>query len=102
MMVQEIPPIAKSSSRASSMRRANWCGKRGSVPNTLRYGGDGDSDDVAFNVTVSFIDEGGKTRLTMRSLFKSAAERDKVVKEYGAIESGNQTLARLAEFLARM
>jgi uncharacterized protein YndB with AHSA1/START domain len=66
------------------------------------HGGDGDSDDVAFNVTVSFIDEGGKTRLTMRSLFKSAAERDKVVKEYGAIEGGNQTLARLAEFLARM
>lgn len=66
------------------------------------HGGDGDSDDVAFNVTVSFIDEGGKTRLTMQSLFKSAAERDKVVKEYGAIEGGNQTLARLAEFLRKL
>jgi hypothetical protein len=40
--------------------------------------------------------------LTMRSLFASAAERDRVVKEVGAIEGGNQTLDRLAEHLAKM
>src|SRR5262249_32473036 len=45
-------------------------------------------------------DNGGKTRLTMRSLFESAAERNQVVEKYGAIEGGKQTLERLAEHLA--
>ena len=55
-----------------------------------------------FHVTVTFDKQGKKTKLTMRSLFPSAAERDKVVKEYGAIEGGNQTLDRLEEHLAKM
>ena len=44
------------------------------------------------------IDE-GKTRVTIHQIYGSAAERDKVVKEYGAIEGGKQTLARLDEFV---
>jgi uncharacterized protein YndB with AHSA1/START domain len=43
----------------------------------------------------------GKTRLTMRSVFPSAEDRDKIVKEYGAIEGGRQTLERLGEQLAK-
>lgn len=43
----------------------------------------------------------GKTRLTMRSVFPSAEDRDKIVKEYGAIEGGRQTLERLNEQLAK-
>ena len=43
---------------------------------------------------------GNRTRLTMRSVFPSAAARDRVVKEYGAIEGGKQTLGRLAAHLA--
>ena len=43
-----------------------------------------------------------KTRLTMRMVFPSPDDRDHVVKEYGAIEGGKQTLARLAEHLPRM
>jgi len=65
------------------------------------HGGDGDGDDVPFHVTVSFTDEGGKTRLTMRSLFESTAECDKV-KKFGAVEGGNQTVNRLVEYLAKM
>jgi hypothetical protein len=38
----------------------------------------------------------------MRMLFESAAERDKVIKEFGAIEGANQTLDRLEEHLAKM
>ena len=38
----------------------------------------------------------------MTALFVSAAERDMVVQEYGAIEGGIQTLARLAEHLAEV
>jgi hypothetical protein len=38
----------------------------------------------------------------MWMLFKSAAEREKVVKEYGPIEGANSTLDRLEEQLAKM
>jgi uncharacterized protein YndB with AHSA1/START domain len=50
-------------------------------------------------MTVTFADEQGKTKLTMRLLFASAAEREAVVTKYNAIEGGNQTLERLATFL---
>ncbi|WP_406701241.1 SRPBCC family protein [Singulisphaera sp. Ch08] len=63
------------------------------------HGEDGADDSGQFQVTVTFDEQGGKTTLALRSLFATAAERDKVVEEYGAIEGGNQTLARLAEFL---
>jgi uncharacterized protein YndB with AHSA1/START domain len=48
----------------------------------------------------TFAEEGGKTRLTMRSRSTSAAERDKVVREHGAIEGGTQSLDRLESYLA--
>ena len=41
-----------------------------------------------------------KTKVTIRMVFPSAAERDLVVKEFGAIEGGRQTLEKLGEFLA--
>jgi uncharacterized protein YndB with AHSA1/START domain len=70
-----------------------------------RHGGsnDGGGDDVEpvqFKQTVIFEDLGGKTRLTMRSDFPSAAERDRVIKEFGADKGLMQTMARLAEFVA--
>jgi uncharacterized protein YndB with AHSA1/START domain len=65
--------------------------------------GSGQEDDSGqFHVSVTFAEQGRKTEVTMRGLFASAAERDKVVKEYGAIGGGNQTLARLAEYLEKM
>ncbi|MBI3527485.1 MAG: SRPBCC domain-containing protein [Betaproteobacteria bacterium] len=66
------------------------------------HSGDGEAEDVQFQVTVTFAEEGGKTRLTLRMLFATAAERDKTVEQYGAIEGGNQTLDRLGEYLAQM
>ncbi len=38
----------------------------------------------------------------MRSTFPTKEARDFVVKEFGAIEGGKQTLARLADYLATM
>jgi hypothetical protein len=35
-------------------------------------------------------------------VFPSASERDRVVREFGAIEGGKQTLERLHEHLAKM
>ncbi len=55
-----------------------------------------------FEATWSFEAQGDNTKVTIRMLFPSATERDRVVKEYGAIEGGNQTLERLAEHLAKM
>ncbi len=40
------------------------------------------------------------TRVTIRMVFASAQERDRVAREFGAVEGGNQTLERLAEHLA--
>jgi len=55
-----------------------------------------------FHVTVTFDDEGDRTKVTMRMLFDTAEEHHKVVEQYGAIEGAKQTFARLAEHLTRM
>lgn len=65
------------------------------------HGSDTEDAREPFYVTVTFDEQDGKTKLAMRSLFGSAAERDKVVREYNAIEGGNQTLGRLEEHLAK-
>lgn len=44
----------------------------------------------------------GKTRLTGRMVFPTAAMRDLVAKEFGAVEGGKQTLERLSEHLPTM
>jgi uncharacterized protein YndB with AHSA1/START domain len=54
-----------------------------------------------FTATWTFEVQGDKTRVTIRMVFDSPADRDVVVKEYGAIEGGKQTLGRLAEYLAQ-
>jgi uncharacterized protein YndB with AHSA1/START domain len=64
------------------------------------HGGGDDVEPVQFRTTVTLEDLGGKTRLTMRGVFPSAAERDRVIKEYGADKGLAQTLARLADFVA--
>lgn len=64
------------------------------------HGSGVDDGKAPFHVTVTFEDQGGKTLLTMRTLFASA-EAFNEVKQFGAIEGGKQTLTRLAEYLAR-
>lgn len=62
-----------------------------------RKGGPG----AQFEATWTFESLGPKrTRLTGRMVFPTAEARDIVVREYGAIEGGRQTLARLAALLA--
>jgi uncharacterized protein YndB with AHSA1/START domain len=68
---------------------------------TYTHLGEGE-DPNQFETTVTFDAEGTKTKLTLRSIFPTAAERDRVVKEYGAIEGGKQTLERLAHHLAKI
>jgi len=66
-----------------------------------RHGGGDDVEPVQFTTTATFEAVSTKTLLTMRMEFPSAAERDRVVKEYGADKGLAQTLARLDEHLAK-
>lgn len=65
------------------------------------HGEDVDDDPGAFHVTVTFDDLGGRTRVTQRMVFKNKAQRDGVI-SFGAIELGQQTMARLAAHLETM
>ena len=62
-------------------------------------GSDSDNDAASFGVMVRFEEEGHQTRVTVHSLFKTAAERDRVEQEVEAISGATQTLARLEKFL---
>jgi uncharacterized protein YndB with AHSA1/START domain len=72
---------------------AKWWG-----PN---HGEDNDAHSSSFRSTVTFVAEGRKTKVTMRALFASAEARAATLK-YGAIEGGEQTLARLDQHVATM
>src|SRR5437867_8337699 len=63
------------------------------------HGDDSGGKGREFQTTVIFEEQQGKTVLTMRALFGTAAERDRVVEEVGAVEGAKQTLGRLAEYL---
>ncbi len=66
-------------------------------------GGHEDGPGATFTATWTFeAVEGDKTRLTGRMVFPSKDARDFVVKEFGAIEGGRQTLERAAEYVATL
>jgi uncharacterized protein YndB with AHSA1/START domain len=65
-----------------------------------KHGGDEDLEPVSFQTTVTFVPQDSKTMVTMRAVFPTAEERNRLVKEYGAVEGGEQTLARLDEHLS--
>ncbi|ADE12550.1 SRPBCC family protein [Sideroxydans lithotrophicus] len=62
-----------------------------------REGGPG----AHFLSTWTFEALGEKTRVTMHLLFDTPEDRDLVIREFGAYEGGKQTLARLADYLAK-
>jgi len=51
-------------------------------------------DPHHFHVTITFAPQDDKTLITLRSLFNSAEHRE-AAKQFGAVEGGQQTLARL-------
>lgn len=65
------------------------------------HGSDDDESFTPFHSTISFAEEEGKTRLTLRLLAVSAEECAKL-REMGAIEGGNSTLDCLEEYLATL
>jgi uncharacterized protein YndB with AHSA1/START domain len=60
------------------------------------------SEPVTFETTVTFADEQGKTRLTLRMLFPTREEREYVVKKHGAVEGCHQMFGKLAQYLQTM
>lgn len=71
-------------------------------PSRMEHDHGGDDDRVLFQAIITLDDLGEKTRVTLHSTFKTKEERDLVVKEYGAIEGGKQTLARLDEYMSTL
>jgi uncharacterized protein YndB with AHSA1/START domain len=65
-----------------------------------RHGGGDDVEPVQFRTTVVLEDLGGRTRVTWRGEFPSAAERNRVIKEHGADKGLAETLARLGDYVA--
>ena len=55
-----------------------------------------------FDVAVTFAEEEGKTRVTVRMIFASAAARDKTAEQFGIVEGLLQTLDRLGEEEAKI
>ncbi|HWK73891.1 MAG TPA: SRPBCC family protein [Povalibacter sp.] len=71
-------------------------------PQRLVYQHGDDKGEIGFHVTVTFTEQAGKTLVTLRSLFPTAAARDFAVSKYGAIEGGRQTLGRLDAYVANL
>jgi len=71
-------------------------------PARLIYLHGDDREPDMFHVTVTFENVAGKTKLTMRSLFKTKEARDFVVEKHGAVEGMQQTLGRLTQYLREM
>ncbi|HYC72899.1 MAG TPA: SRPBCC family protein [Opitutaceae bacterium] len=64
-------------------------------------GGREEGPGATFTATWTFEDVGGgRTRLTGRMVFPSKDARDFVIREFGAVEGGKQTLERAAEYVA--
>ena len=64
----------------------------------LVHGANADDPD-AFESTVTLVERGDRTEVTMRSLFKTKEQRDEVVERYHAIEGAQQTLGRLVAYV---
>lgn len=63
---------------------------------TYRHAGEEgtQTEDVQFTSRVTFEPEGDGTRVTLSLLFPTKEDRDRVEREYGAVEGAHNTLAR--------
>lgn len=69
-------------------------------PYLIKYDHSGNRPDeeVHFQQTVTFEEVNGQTKVTLNLLFPTLKAKEEAA-EFGAIEGGQQTLARLGEFL---
>jgi uncharacterized protein YndB with AHSA1/START domain len=68
-------------------------------PSLLSYRHGDENDTISFTVYITFEELGTKTRLTMRSVFKSEEFLNELNRQVNAIEGGKQTLDKLEAYL---
>jgi len=66
-----------------------------------RIGGREGADPVRIRRTITWTDEDGGTRLTLKNEFGSRELRDENVRTYKSVEGGRQLFVRLEEHLAK-
>lgn len=59
-------------------------------------------DGGQFRTFVHFTDEGNKTRITMKGVFKTVEYKNLVVEKYGALEGQKEHIARMEAYAAKM
>ncbi|MBB3674747.1 SRPBCC family protein [Modestobacter versicolor] len=64
--------------------------------------GERPGDPDAFESVITFAPDGAATRVEMRTVFATRAQRDEAVERYSAIEGGRQTLANLATYVTEV
>ncbi|MCE9498936.1 MAG: SRPBCC domain-containing protein [Leptospira sp.] len=65
--------------------------------------GDGEgAQDVVFQSKILFEEAGEGTNLTMKQIFPSKEELERVNKKYGAIEGGKQHISNLSKYLEKI
>jgi uncharacterized protein YndB with AHSA1/START domain len=69
---------------------------------SYKHMGEEEYSDILFEADVQFDEEHGKTRVTLRSVFATAQERDYVVENHGAIEGAQNTLQRFESYVATL
>jgi uncharacterized protein YndB with AHSA1/START domain len=82
----------------------NWIEWREIVPpERIDYlHGERDGDPRAFASTVTLVERGIATEVTMHAVFKTKEQRDEVTERYGAVEGGKQHLSRLAAYIVTL
>lgn len=72
-------------------------------PNRLVYSTSDDAEvaPISFQSIVTFERQAEQTKLTMRMTFPTTEARERVVREFGAVEGGIQHVGRLAEHLSK-
>ena len=82
----------------------NWIEWREIVPpERIDYlHGERDGDPRAFTSTVTLVERGTATEVTMRAVFKTKEQCDEVIERYGAVEAGKQHLGRLSAYVVTL
>jgi uncharacterized protein YndB with AHSA1/START domain len=77
----------------------------GALPEAVRVAviallhGEFESDPNAFESVLTFTPDGAATRVEMRTVFPTRQQRDEAVETFHAIEGGQQTLGKLADYV---
>jgi uncharacterized protein YndB with AHSA1/START domain len=79
----------------------NWIEWREIVPpeRLVYLHGEKDDDPRAFASTVTLVERGSATEVTMHAVFKTREQFDEVVERYGALEGAEQHFGRLADYI---